>query len=137
MPSKIVIIEDDPLILERFHSTLKEMGYEIYSAGDGKAGIDLINKVKPDLIITDLNMPQMSGYYLSTVLKGDPVFKDTPLIVVTGMPLSYDRQGKVQVGNETYSPQGNLFLVKPIRPRTLQVAVQKLLTESAQTSAES
>ncbi len=136
MSARIVIIEDDPIIHEIFRNAMKEAGYEVYSAEDGKTGLDLINQVKPHLVVTDLNVPEMSGFYLSSVLRGDPAFKDMPVIVVTGMPVSYDRNGKVQVGTESYSPQCDLFLVKPVRPATLRDAVHKLLTERAQTSAE-
>lgn len=83
---KILLIEDDFLLLEMYAITLSGEGYEVYKAADGRQGLDLIRKEKPDLILLDLSMPSVSGFQVLTDLKdseeGAPG-KDTPVIVIS------------------------------------------------------
>lgn len=86
MPKKkIVIVDDEEDIRHLVELTLKELNYDIYMAGDGLAGKELIEKVDPDLVLLDLKMPKLNGYELTLLLKQDPRFKDLPIIILTSL----------------------------------------------------
>lgn len=80
-PKKILLVEDDFLLLEMYAITLAGEGYDVYKASDGKQGLDLIKKEKPDLVLLDLSMPSISGFQVLADLKdaGD----ETPVIVIS------------------------------------------------------
>ena len=66
-------------------STLEKNGYEAISAGDGQEALKLLKSQTPALIIADLTMPNMSGWHFTTKLREDERFKDTPIIVLSGL----------------------------------------------------
>jgi DNA-binding response OmpR family regulator len=66
---KIVVIDDDISTLESIGSYLQEIGYEVYTATNGIVGLELIKQHKPDLVISDLMMPEMGGMELNKILK--------------------------------------------------------------------
>lgn len=82
----ILIIEDEPLILEAVVVILSEEGYDVLSAENGKTALDLLNARKtalPVLILLDLNMPVMSGEEFLVIQKADRVLKHIPTVVFT------------------------------------------------------
>jgi len=98
---RIVIVEDDPHSARLFRRILEARGkYEIFVAGDGKAGLRLIQQERPDLILLDLMLPEMDGFSVLDHLKDDNALKQIPVVVVTAKSLTeYDRDrlaGRVQ-----------------------------------------
>ena len=85
MSKKIVVIDDEQDILEIVKATLKTKGYQLYAADNGEDGWRLIQQNRPDLIITDLKMPRMSGLELRKRLQASKELKDTPIIVMSGI----------------------------------------------------
>jgi len=67
---KILVIDDDTSTNESISSYLKEIGYEVFSASNGLEGLEIIKKLKPNLIITDIRMPKLNGIELCYVLRG-------------------------------------------------------------------
>lgn len=81
--SKLLIVDDIESNRQFIISELKDKNLNLYEAGDGKECIELIKKIIPDLIITDLNMPGMDGFKLLKALKKDPVLAQIPVIATT------------------------------------------------------
>jgi CheY-like chemotaxis protein len=79
-----VVVDDSMLIRFTVGRFLEDRGFTVEPAVSGTEALDLVNRVKPDLIVTDLQMPRMSGSELITILKKDPETASLPIIVVTG-----------------------------------------------------
>lgn len=79
----ILYIEDDPASMRMVTSMLTRSGYEVLTASTGLDGIDLARKSNPDLILTDINLPDISGYELTTTLRNEPKFRDIPIVALT------------------------------------------------------
>ncbi len=116
----IVIIDDLPSNLLYFNNALTGFGYVAITAESGKKGLDKINTVLPDLILTDVNMPEMDGYELCETVKGNPATMDIPIILVTAQD---DRDSLVR----GLSIGADDFLIKPVNPSELQARVRNLL----------
>lgn len=116
----IVIIDDLPSNLLYFNNALTGFGYVAITAESGKRGLDKINTVLPDLILTDVNMPEMDGYELCEAVKGNPATMDIPIILVTAQD---DRDSLVR----GLSIGADDFLVKPVNLSELQARVRNLL----------
>lgn len=78
---KILVIEDDFLLLEMYAITLSSDGYTVFKGSNGTEGLDLIDKEKPDLILLDLNMPSVSGFQVLADLQEKGT--KTPVIVIS------------------------------------------------------
>jgi CheY-like chemotaxis protein len=88
MAAKILVVDDDPDILEAIEIILQATGYQVVTAKDGKEGLTRLRDEKPDLMILDLLMPKMDGFEVCKQLK-DPrwsKYADIPIIVLTSVP---------------------------------------------------
>ncbi len=79
----ILIVEDVPNVLELLEVTLRFKGYSVITAHNGEEALEVIEKTRPVLIITDILMPKMDGYTFVRRLKKNPATKDLPLVVLT------------------------------------------------------
>ncbi len=86
-PPHILVVDDDPDVLLALTDTLSEAGYSVYGARDGIEALDAIEARRPDLIITDLLMPTMTGFELLGALHDDPALASIPTLIVTGARL--------------------------------------------------
>ena len=93
MPKKILIIEDEKLMLDLLQRKLTKEGYEILVARDGEEGIRVIKEVKPNLILLDIIMPKMGGFEVMEEMNKDKELKKIPVIVISnsGQPVELDR----------------------------------------------
>jgi CheY-like chemotaxis protein len=83
----ILVVDDDPDVLFALAETLSEEGYDVRCAGDGIEALESIEERRPDLIITDLLMPTMTGFELLGALHDDPNLASIPTLIVTGARL--------------------------------------------------
>ncbi len=88
--SRVLIVDDEPAVVELFSSIIKQEGYEPICAYGGKEAIDEIKNGHPDAIILDLMMPQFTGFEVIKVLKENPETIDIPVIVCTAKDLSFE-----------------------------------------------
>ena len=90
---RILIVEDEEIMLDLLQRKLKTHGYEVLVARDGEEGLKLIKKERPDLIIMDLVMPKMDGFMVMEEIQKDEDLKKIPLIVVSnsGQPVELNR----------------------------------------------
>ncbi len=85
MAKKILIVDDEADLIFMIKAVLEKDGYEVVSATDGNAALKLLKTVVPDLMIVDLTMPMMSGWQLNMKVRQDSRFKNTPIIVLSGL----------------------------------------------------
>ena len=98
----ILIVEDDPQVMEVFSVMLKEDGYEVMKADSGLPALLSAGGRLPDLILADLNMPHMSGLELIRQFKKYADTRDIPIIVVTGSEEAADRKAAFKAGCAGY-----------------------------------
>ncbi len=116
----IVCIDDDLTIGKAVESMLETKGYQITTINDPIAAISLVFKIKPDLILCDIAMPNLDGYEISAMLRRSTAFRLTPLIMLTGMDGFIDRVRARMVGATDY-------LTKPFGANELLVLMEKYL----------
>jgi CheY-like chemotaxis protein len=96
---KILIIEDEEVLLGLLQRKLSQEGYQVDIARDGQEGLEKTKKDKPDLILLDIVMPKMGGFELMEELNKDEKLKDIPIIIVSnsGQPVELDQAKKLGV----------------------------------------
>lgn len=120
MSKTILYIEDDPASRSLVERTLRYGGYTMLIADCGLDGIDTARRELPDLILTDINLPDMSGREITSLLRGDPRFANTPIIALTAQTLSEHRELALAAGLTGY-------MTKPIDVETLLEQVEHYL----------
>ena len=109
-PSRILTIDDEPLVREILTAYLEDSGFEVSEAGDGQTGIEMIRREQPDLVLCDLRMPGLDGLHvLATVTRE---FPDLPILVVSGMGRISDAIQALKLGAWDY-------VTKPIEDMTV------------------
>ena len=96
---KILIIEDEEVLLDLLKRRLSQEGYQVDIARDGQEGMDKIKKDKPDLILLDIVMPRMGGFEVMEELNKDEELKSIPVVIVSnsGQPVELDRAKRLGV----------------------------------------
>ena len=118
-PQVILIADDDPSIRELLRQELSGEGYIVRQAVDGRDAIAQVKASKPDLLILDVQMPEISGFDVSAILKNDPEYMDMPIII-----LSVDDNK-----SRGYNLGVDKYLTKPIDSKLLLDEVQALLSQ--------
>lgn len=122
MAKKILIAEDSATMRYLIMSTISAMGnYEIIEAANGFEALRILPREKVDLVITDINMPDINGLELVSFIKSNPNYKSTPLFIISTEGSERDREKGIQLGADAY-------LVKPFSPEELQTLVKRFLT---------
>lgn len=116
---KVLIVDDSASMRQMVHFSLEEADYEVEEAVDGKDGVDKLEGVNPDLIITDINMPNMNGIELIKAVRRTDNFKTTPIIVLT----TESEQSKQEAGKRAGA---TAWLVKPFTPEQLVETVKEV-----------
>ncbi len=117
---KILIVDDEPDILEFLQYNLHKEGYIVITASDGEEGILLAEREKPHLIILDIMMPKMDGVEVCRQLRTKPQFDKTVIAFLTAREEDYSQIAALEVGGDDY-------ITKPIRPRVLLSRIKALL----------
>src|SRR3989344_3273539 len=86
----IVIADDDIAIRTMIRQILAHEGYTVIAAQDGEEAIKFINERKPDIILTDVKMPNVNGYEVCQAVKGNPALKHIPILVLTVMGMCFN-----------------------------------------------
>ena len=126
---KILIVDDEPDILEFLEYNLLKEGYEVLTASDGEEGIKLAEKEKPQLVILDIMMPRMDGVEVCRKLRSRPEFDKTVIAFLTAREEDYSQIAALDVGGDDY-------ITKPIRPRVFISRVKALLRRSERLQEE-
>lgn len=99
---KIVILEDDRILLKALNIELLSNGFEVLSAADGEAGLKLIIAEKPDLVLMDLVMPKLHGFEVLKSLKENKITKDIPVIILSNLGQDEEIKKGMQLGALDY-----------------------------------
>lgn len=83
--AKILLVDDDPLLIRMYQKKLENDGYEVETANDGQEALDKVPKFNPDLILLDIMMPKMNGYDVLKNLKANSATSNIPVIVLTNV----------------------------------------------------
>lgn len=117
---KILIVDDEPDIIEFLSYNLKKESYQVFSANNGLKGIEVAHKEKPDLIILDIMMPKMDGIEVCKQIRSNPDFANTIIIFLTAREEDFTQIAALEAG-------GDDFVNKPIRPRVFMTRISALL----------
>jgi two-component system, OmpR family, alkaline phosphatase synthesis response regulator PhoP len=127
--SKILIVDDDPDILEMLEYNLEKEGYEVKAVSDGIKALEEAPIFKPDLILLDIMMPQIDGIETATRLRKNPDFKKTFILFLTARSEEYSEVAAFNVGADDY-------IVKPIKPQALLSRLKALLRRDSLANPE-
>jgi two-component system alkaline phosphatase synthesis response regulator PhoP len=117
MPKKILIIDDEPQIVEICQDYLRAAGYETVTASNGVQGVSLAHREKPDLVVLDLMMPEMDGLDVCRTIRHE---SDVPIIMLTARVEETDKLIGLELGADDY-------ITKPFSPRELVARVRVVL----------
>ncbi len=118
----ILIAEDNAEQRSLLASVLRGAGYRVVEAADGEEAVALVRSERPGLVLMDVTMPRTSGWNAVRVLKGDPETSRVPIIVITGLVGSWDRDASIAAGADDH-------IAKPVAPRQLLEEVRKFLPQ--------
>jgi len=120
---KILVVDDEPDILEFVRYNLQKEGYEVNTAKNGLEGIEKAKKLIPDLIVLDIMMPEMDGVEVCRTLRADKQFDNTIIAFLTARSEDYSQIAALDEGGDDY-------ISKPIKPRVLISRIKALLRRS-------
>jgi len=118
---KLLIVDDEPTILETVETKLRREGYSVFAAGTAEEGMRIFKQVKPDLLILDVMLPNRSGFDLCRAIRKD---NNVPIIFVTARASEEDRVAGLELGADDY-------LVKPFNLAELAARVKAVLRRSS------
>jgi len=114
---KILVIEDNEQNLYLMRFLLEKSGFEVHEARSGRLGLEAAERLRPDLILLDIQLPEMDGYLVATRLRQTDGLRHTPIVAVTSYAMQGDREKVLDAGATDY-------IEKPIDPASF---VRRLL----------
>lgn len=126
---KILIVDDEPDIIEFLRYNLKKEGFLVVTACDGKQALQVAAAEKPDLIILDIMMPEMDGVEACRALRAQKQFATVPIAFLTARDEDYSQITALDVGGDDY-------ITKPIKPRVLLSRISALLRRTMPSEQE-
>ncbi|MDH5857999.1 response regulator [Lampropedia aestuarii] len=117
-PAKVLVVDDSNTIRRSAEIFLKQGGHEVLLAEDGFDALSKVNDYEPDLIFCDILMPKLDGYQTCAIIKRNPKFATTPVIMLSSKDGFFDKARGRMVGSEEY-------LTKPFTKDQLLKAVQE------------
>lgn len=118
----ILVVENEVsnrILIERVLST---RGYYCLSASNGREALEILDRERVDLILTDLSMPVLDGYRTTQLIRARPALANVPIVAVTAYALNDENEAALQIGC-------NEYLTKPFKPRQLLEVVDRLLPQ--------
>lgn len=120
MREKILLVDDEPDILEFLKYNLEKANYHVFTANNGEEGVQIAEKVQPDLIILDVMMPKMDGMEVCSIIRDMKNIEQPIIAFLTSRAEDYSQIAGFEVGADDY-------ITKPIRPRVLVSRIEALL----------
>ena len=122
---KILVVDDDIHATTLFKTILTAKGYEAIIVNDSATAVQVANTTNPELIILDLMMPEPNGFEVCKMLRANPKFSLTPIVIFTAMGDSEGKETASEIGADEY-------LTKPFRVEELMHKIQALISQSKQ-----
>ncbi|HEY9619102.1 MAG TPA: response regulator transcription factor [Crinalium sp.] len=120
MAGELLLVDDEPGLRQAVQAYLEDSGFTVHVASNARDGWELMQKMSPDLVISDVMMPQVDGYQFLKQLRDDPRYESLPVVFLTARGMTADRIQGYQAGCDAY-------LSKPFDPDELVAIVQNLL----------
>jgi two-component system cell cycle response regulator DivK len=102
MAKTVLIVEDNELNMKLFRDLLEAHGYQTSGTSNGSEALDLVRKLRPDLILMDIQLPQVSGLEVTRWIKDDPELRMIPVVAVTAFAMKGDEERIREGGCEAY-----------------------------------
>jgi CheY-like chemotaxis protein len=116
----VLVVEDNPVNLELVEAVLNREGYEVISAVSAEEALKRLERLRPDLVLLDIQLPGLDGLGLTRLLKANPATVEIPIVALTAHARPEDRQAALEAGCVEY-------ISKPIDTRTLPAQLAGLL----------
>ena len=126
----ILVVDDEPDILELVQYNLEKEGFAVYTAGNGREAIEIAERTMPDLILLDVMMPEMDGMETCVEMRENPKLKNAVISFLTARGEDYSQIAGFEAGADDY-------ITKPIKPRVLLSRIKALLRRSTKTETPS
>ena len=125
MQNKVVLVIEDNLLNMKLIKSLLQLGdFEIREAADAESGIKLAKKIKPDLILMDIQLPGMDGLSATRIIRDDPSLKEVPIVAVTSYAMHGDEQKAKSAGCSGY-------IAKPINTRSFMDTINDYMISAS------
>ena len=128
MATRILVVDDEPDLLELVAYNLRQAGYQVATARDGMSALAEARRTKPDLVVLDVMLPDLSGTEVCKRLRRDPATENVPVLMLTARAQESDVEQGFDAGADDY-------VVKPFSPRELVLRVNAVLRRSKAPSA--
>ena len=116
----VLVVDDDAPINELVKLVLETRGYTVTTAADGQQALDSIRRSPPDLVVLDVMLPEVSGFDVCRIIKGDNALKTIKVVMLSAKPLDLDKQKAEDYGADAY-------LIKPVFLSNLLDTVNQML----------
>jgi DNA-binding response OmpR family regulator len=123
MLKKILVVEDEQILLRALNVELLSQGFEVLSAKDGETGLRLINEEKPGLVLLDLILPKMHGFEVLKAIKSNEDTREIPVIILSNLGQDSDIKKGLELGAEGYFIKASTDLSE------LSKKINKILTK--------
>ncbi len=117
---KVLLVDDDPVILKLLQVNFEMEGYTVVMANDGVEGVEMARALRPDIVLCDIMMPRMDGLEVTRTLKADEATRSIPIILLSARAQAFDIQEGKSMGADDY-------VTKPFDPLELLERVKDLL----------
>ncbi len=117
--TKVLVVDDDPVIVRLLRVNFEMEGYEVATAGDGEEGLLAVRADRPDIIVSDVMMPKLDGLEFAAALKGDPMLASVPIILLSAKAQNADIDAGLDIADD--------YVTKPFDPLELLDRVAALL----------
>ena len=128
MPAKILIVDDDPDLVELLRQALTSAGYQAETAADGSEALSKAQRSPPDLMVLDVLLPEVDGYSICETLRRDPATASIPIIIITVLPGEFPRLAGMEAGADAY-------VNKPFHVEELLSRIGQLLSQEGRRNA--
>ena len=116
---KVLVVDDDPVVIRLVKEILKNLGFTVETAKDGIDAMVLVKKEKPDLIVLDIMMPELNGYDVLRTLKFTDELKDIPVLLLTAREQELDKRIGEMMGID--------YLQKPVNREAFIQKIEKII----------
>ncbi len=120
MPHRVLVVEDEPNIVDSLSFLMKQAGFDVRIARDGDAALRMIESDIPDLVLLDVMMPRRDGYDVCRAIRSNPDWRDMRVVMLTAKGREIDRQKSLALGADD-------FITKPFSTREIVERVCKAL----------
>jgi two-component system alkaline phosphatase synthesis response regulator PhoP/two-component system response regulator VicR len=118
---RILAVDDEPNIVRLIQVNLERQGYQVETANNGRQALEKVRANRPDLLVSDVMMPEMDGFELLKNVRADASLSDLPIIMLTAKGADKDIM-------EGYTRGADMYLTKPFNPQELLQFVKRLLS---------